>query len=431
MPRLDVVYVTYRKDLQWICYSVQLLHKFFKADFHTIIIGEPDCEEVFKTWGLVATSYRYVKPWPDGYMFAMYQKMIADLYSDAEMIMLLDSDHILLESVGLERFTFEGLPIVRYKFWDEDKTDFSLIEGKKQWKPPTERLLGVELDKDYMRGPPFLFWRDTFAKTRLRIEEVTAKPFMEAVYSDTPYDYRRFLTHPKTNCDYESLGLYCAKFQPGRYVFVHDKGERWPFRVFWSHGHWGYQLQMKLDNLLKTPEPFNGDTFIEPEVRALVYKHDIQLIVETGTADGSTTQKLAQICPVTTVELDPELFEKGKGLEYDIIERHLGDSALVLQNLQFGSRTLFYLDAHGGGHCPLLDELAVIAAKEIKPVIVIHDFENPGRPEFGYDTWDIGPLKFETIRESLNKIYGSENYRYHYNAQACGQRRGVIYIEPA
>jgi hypothetical protein len=44
-----------------------------------------------------------------------------------------------------------------------------LIVGKKIWGPPTERTLGVELDRDYMVGPPFIFWRDTFSLVRARI----------------------------------------------------------------------------------------------------------------------------------------------------------------------------------------------------------------------------------------------------------------------
>lgn len=430
--KLDVVYCTYRKDLCWVAYSAQLLHKNLKADFRTIIIGEPDCEEIFKTWGLVATTYHYVKPWPDGYMFAMYTKMMADRYSDADMIMVLDSDHILLRPVSLDQFMQGGLPVIRYKHWTEDPSDPSLVEGYRQWAPPTERLLGVALDRDYMRGPPFLFWRDTFLKTRLRIEEVTGLPFMDAVYSDRPYDYRQFLSHPKTNCDYEVLGCYATKFQPGRYALAHDNGEPWPFRVYWSHGDWSQYMEGELAALLRRPEPFNGDVFVQPEIESLIERHDIETIVETGSGDYSTTRAMAELRPVITIEMDPELYAKGSGLIG--VRRNLGDSAEILPDLfPLLEPILFFLDAHGGGqkHSPLLEELAIIAENcEQKPVIVIHDFENPARPEFGFDTWDCGPYTFELIRQPLNKIYGADGYRYHYNSQACGQRRGIIYIEP-
>jgi hypothetical protein len=131
------------------------------------------------------------------------------------------------------------------------------------------------------------------------------------------------------------------------------------------------------------------------------------------------------------MEMNPDLYDRSKNL--DGVQSHLGDSSKILPTLEPQQPTLFFLDAHGGGqkHSPLLDELATIATYGGKPVIAIHDFENPARPEFGYDTWDCGPYKFELIRESLNRIYGAEGYKYHYNAQACGQRRGVIYIEPA
>lgn len=248
---LSVVYSTYRKDLAWISYSMQLLHKFFRGAFDVIVLAEKDCEDVCSTWGFPRTKYVYTKPWGDGYAFAMYQKATADLHTDADLIALMDSDHILLEPMHFDDLLDKGNPIIRYRFWDEDPRDTSLTVGLQQWGPPTERVLGVKLDKDYMIAPPFLFHRDTFIKMRTRVEQVLGLPFDKAVYSDRHYDFRNFLKHPKVFCDYESLALYAAKFQPGRYSFVHhERGTYWPLRVFWSHGDWNEALRARLDALL-------------------------------------------------------------------------------------------------------------------------------------------------------------------------------------
>jgi hypothetical protein len=249
--KLTVFYVTYRKDLCWIVYSAQLLHKHFRAAFDTVICAEEDCRDVCETWGLPRTTYHYTKPWPDGYAFAMYQKTMADQFTDADLICLMDSDHILLEPAYLEDFMDHGKPIIRYRDWDEDPNDPSLIIGQQQWAPPTERVMGSSLDKDYMVGAPFIFWRDTFLGVRNRVEEVTGLPFHDAVYSDRPYVYTNFLNHPKVYCDFESLGLYGAKFQADRYHLVHHpRGLHWPFRTYWSHGDWTPSLQARFDGLL-------------------------------------------------------------------------------------------------------------------------------------------------------------------------------------
>jgi hypothetical protein len=247
---VDVVYITYRKDLSWICYSMQLLYKHLRGAFGVIVRAEENCKDVINTWGL-PVKYYYTEPWSDGYAFAMYQKLIADQYSQADVIMLLDSDHILLEPAHIDDFLDQGKPIVRYRNWDEDPNDSDLTVGQRIWSPPIERTMGMQLDKNYMVGPPFMFWRETFTGVRTRVEEVTGLPFHDAIYSDAHYDYKKFLQHPMKFCDYEALGLYAAKFEPDRYVLKpHLRGAPWPFRVYWSHGDWTPNLQAKLDALL-------------------------------------------------------------------------------------------------------------------------------------------------------------------------------------
>lgn len=429
--KLDVFYVTYRADLCWVVYSTQLLFKYLKTDFRVHIVAEPDCEEICSTWRLPSTTFHYVKPWPDGYAFAMYQKSIADTYSDADYIMILDSDHMLMRPAQLETFMDGAKPIIRYKEWNDDPNDGSLIEGKKQWGPPTERTLGIPLDRDYMRGPPFIFARKTFARVRERVEEVTGLPFHDAVYSDKPYDYRSFLTHPKVYCDYEALGLYASKFEPHDYTLVHQPpNDDWPFRVFWSYGDWTQGTRDLLDSLLHRPEPFDGDIYVQSRVASLVSKHAVATIVETGTCRGDSSKIMAQMAPVVTMELNPEFYNSTKDMPN--VTRLQGDSAQLLPKLLPGiaEPILFYLDAHWGAHSPLLEELQAIRKCTKPPVIVIHDFQNPYRDDLGYDTWDIGPYTMELIEPVLEQIYPN-GYLHHHNIEACGLRRGVVYIEPA
>jgi hypothetical protein len=245
---LDFVYVTHLKDLHWACYSMQLLHKHFRGAFGVHVRAEPNCEEAIKTWELPRTTYHYVEPWADGYNFQMYMKMIADQYSKADLIALLDSDHLLLEPLHFEDLLDHGKPLIGYRNWDDDPNDSDLTVGRNQWGPPIMRTMGIELDREYMVRPPFVFWRETFAKVRSRVEEFMGLPFFDAVYSSHPYDYKSFLTHPKMFCDYEALGLFAIKFEPERYALKHfPRGSHWPLRVYWSHGDWTPELHNALD----------------------------------------------------------------------------------------------------------------------------------------------------------------------------------------
>jgi len=126
------------------------------------------------------------------------------------------------------------------------------------------------------------------------------------------------------------------------------------------------------------------------------------------------------------------------------IEPVLGDSSKLLSGLIDSAfhPILFYLDAHGGGANesnvnPFLEELEQIALVEScrdSCVIVIHDFKVPDK-EWGYNwgAWDgrePEPLSYELISSYLERIY-PDGHNYHYNEEADGMQRGVIYIYPS
>lgn len=180
------------------------------------------------------------------------------------------------------------------------------------------------------------------------------------------------------------------------------------------------------------PEAFEGDWYIEAELRRLVGKWKVRTIVETGTYKGKSTRALADMgALVFTIEIRPELAEMR---ELGNVEALIGDSGELVGDLLPVMRKpfLIYLDAHWGEHSPLLEELEGIAAAGLKekPVIAIHDFYNPLHPEYGFDRWDIGEYRLELVEPYLEAIYGPGGWVHHYNDQAAGLKRGIIYVEP-
>lgn len=179
---------------------------------------------------------------------------------------------------------------------------------------------------------------------------------------------------------------------------------------------------------------YEGDRFIGEEIAKLVKEHGIEQIIETGTYLGNTTKKLVLMAPTLSIEINVENWRRAKinceGIKG--IDLLFGNSIDMLKEylpLYTDKKLLFFLDAHWGEYCPLLDELELIANHGIKPVIVIHDFKVPKRPELGFDSYNGQPFELEWIEKSLEKIYGS-NFAYHYNLQAEGAKRGVIYVYP-
>ncbi len=179
---------------------------------------------------------------------------------------------------------------------------------------------------------------------------------------------------------------------------------------------------------------YEGDEFVHEEIKKLVDKFKVNLIVETGTFLGATTKRLSEFCNVETFEVVEENYNKSvqncKGI--NSIELNLKDSVNGLIDLLptvLDNSILLFLDAHWWDACPLLDELKVIADNGIKPVIVIHDWKVPNRPDLGFDSYKGQDFTFEWIEQSLKNIYGN-NFKYHYNDQASGAKRGLIYIYP-
>ena len=197
--------------------------------------------------------------------------------------------------------------------------------------------------------------------------------------------------------------------------------------------------------------PFAGDIHMEGEFLKLRDQFGLVAAVETGTCYGSTSLWLAQHFKyVCTFENHPATLDIArKRLDGSSVDLYGVDSAVGMREIaadvrrrrdwgeptfSFGPQTydqaLFFLDAHFEAHCPLLQELAAIAEAGIKPVIVIHDFQVPGRPDLGFDTWEGQPFRFSWIRPSLDAIYGANGYGHYFNSEATGARRGVIYIHP-
>lgn len=166
-------------------------------------------------------------------------------------------------------------------------------------------------------------------------------------------------------------------------------------------------------------------------------KFNIDTFFETGTYHGDSARIASRhFKRVITVENDSQNYnislQRLAGIEN--CELHFGNSPEIMDSLvdENSSNIFFFLDAHWYDYWPLLDELAVITKKKIKPVIAIHDFFVPdgnGNAKFGYDVYRGQPLNLEYIKSSIEKIYGETGYGYRLS-ESSTRNSGVIYIYP-
>lgn len=189
-------------------------------------------------------------------------------------------------------------------------------------------------------------------------------------------------------------------------------------------------------------EPFNGDIHACEEFIRLKEMYQIKYAIETGSCFYSTTQWLADnFEQVFTVEINPEFAKHGK---HKIAQKNnvcasMGDSVAFLNEMKGepfaipdDAKCIYFLDAHWNEHCPLLEELDAIAhIKQAPPVIVIHDFYT-ANIELGYDSYNGQDFNWDFIKHAIYVLELEHNcsYEHHYNTEATGAKRGIIYITP-
>lgn len=182
-------------------------------------------------------------------------------------------------------------------------------------------------------------------------------------------------------------------------------------------------------------EGFEGDTIMRERFQELVADYKIDLIIEGGTYLGGTTRQLAEMVDhVITIEVNGVHYARAKTIlkDHGNVHQMLGSTVdllpIILEGIQ--RKVLIFLDSHWLEHNPLLEELEIIAAAGLKPVLVIHDFKVPGHSELGFDTYKDIVYEWEWIKPGIEKIYGVQGYIAEYNSKAVGAKRGIIYIMP-
>lgn len=189
------------------------------------------------------------------------------------------------------------------------------------------------------------------------------------------------------------------------------------------------------DNMNKYNNAFNEDTILQNTFAKLVETYKPELILETGTHRGETTEFLCDFgIPVISTEINQGFYDGTKariGRLHNLVML-LGDSAVALEqnfSLIQDKKILMFLDSHCLNDRVLERELVLFKRLKYKPVMVIHDFFVPNK-DFGYDSWDGYRYDFEAFKSYFEDLYGKDKYQYQYNSEAVGKRRGVIITFP-
>lgn len=189
---------------------------------------------------------------------------------------------------------------------------------------------------------------------------------------------------------------------------------------------------------------FSKDIEVWQQFCELFKQFERNVIIETGTYLGQSTIDLAKLAPVYTTEIRKEYQDQAKERCKDApnpIIFLLGDSAEILQDailkLVKNEKPIIFLDAHWYGDNILARELKVLsefyANKEVKPVMIMHDFKVPGHPEYGWDSYNGQAFEWSVVKPYIEKLYGKDGFDHCYNRKYCNtanHKRGCLFITP-
>lgn len=156
---------------------------------------------------------------------------------------------------------------------------------------------------------------------------------------------------------------------------------------------------------------FNGQKNRVRVFHAINARVPFENYVETGTYLGMTTDFLARMARkrgahVYSCERDDRCYaiaRRTAGRQGNV-HLHHGASVGFLAGLgpQLASAVNFvYLDAHGSGHLPLREELALVRDWR-NTIVMIDDFRIPADPRFGWDKYDAAEICLDYIAGSID-----------------------------
>jgi len=164
---------------------------------------------------------------------------------------------------------------------------------------------------------------------------------------------------------------------------------------------------------------FHGDDFLIDVVNYVL--SDCVNFIETGSAEATTLSFVAKNhtdINCYSCEPDKKVFSHARKqiAQYSNVDlRNTYSPDLIIDIVKerphiLAENTCFWLDAHGYGfEWPLRKEVSFILENFSRCSIFIDDFKVPGKPQFGYDTYEDQECSLEFIADILarfeTKIY--------------------------
>lgn len=227
--KIDLFTVTYGKDAEWFRQSSRVAQKNFFGWRNWIVVAPQQDRALFDP--IVRTikncCVHYIPDWPGaGYFWQQWVKIQADKYTDADLIVHIDSDVFFKKPCFVEDFLSNGKPTWLWAFYSD-------IGNAQVWRAPTERATGLVCDREFMQAFPFMILRETYALAREGIRLGTGRTFEQHIRESAPRGSNGF-------SEFNAIGRIAWERQHDSYNWIDRNRDKWPSgfycsRQFWSH----------------------------------------------------------------------------------------------------------------------------------------------------------------------------------------------------
>jgi hypothetical protein len=246
---MDILIPTYHADFIWLEYCLKSIKKFASGFRNIIIISDNDGHIIpDATLNIIKATVIYKdlpKTWPStikhrpGYLWQQVLKLNWMEYTDADSILILDSDEMLTRNVNPEYFKDEnGKFQWLYRDWE-------FAEGAKMWAEPTEKFLKVKPPYEAMCCAPFVLERET---------TINFIEYVKKIHNSTNEYDAFFKYNAELFSEYNAYGNYVLLFENGKKYssLINYSGERTNIVLkSWSYGGLSEDDKTRRQQLLK------------------------------------------------------------------------------------------------------------------------------------------------------------------------------------
>jgi hypothetical protein len=248
MPTTDILIPTYHADFMWLDYLLKSVKKYTSGFRKIIIVSDNDghiipssitdiveCEVLYKDVGPIPSSIHH-RP---GYFWQQYLKLNWMTYTDADAVLIFDSDEMVTKPITpADLCNEEG----KYQWFYRD---WSMAGDAIVWKIPTGEALLFDPPYEAMCITGFVFDRETTTDLiKYLMDKHNATSLLDVFFKYNPTLFSEYNT-------YGSYILY-AKSQKYYPIINYQKHDTYNFTILksWSYGGLSAEDKKKREAIL-------------------------------------------------------------------------------------------------------------------------------------------------------------------------------------